>query len=144
MVSSWLKYYGANLCGIGLKPDISPNLFNQIHLEKIIKSSHISDICNFKETQKIINEFNPEIVFHLAAQPLVLESYKNPLKTWETNLMGTANILNSLNGLKRDCTLIVITTDKVYENKEWIYGYREIDGLGGHDPYVQVRLLLKF
>ena len=96
---------------------------------------HFIDIRNNLELDKIISKLSPEVVFHLAAQPLVLEGYKNPLMTWETNLMGSLNLLNSLTNLRTKLALIMITTDKVYKNKEWIYGYREEDELGGYDPY---------
>ena len=82
-----------------------------------------------------MHQINPEVVFHLAAQPLVRESYKNPLETWSTNLLGSLNILESLTIIKNNCAVIMVTTDKVYKNMEWEYGYRENDQLGGHDPY---------
>ncbi len=136
---SWLctllNYFESNICGISLDPLFYPNLFDQLSIKERISESHILDISNIKKMRNIIEEFNPEIIFHMAAQPLVLESYKYPLETWQTNVMGTANLLENLKILKNNYTLVVITTDKVYENKEWVYGYRENDKLGGYDPY---------
>ena len=83
----------------------------------------------------IINECQHDFALYLAAQPLVRESYKNPLETWSTNLQGSLNLLEALKELKHNCAVVMVTTDKVYENQEWIYGYREDDKLGGHDPY---------
>ena len=112
-----------------------PFSFNQLNLIDSLDESHFIDIRNNLELDKIIFKLRPEVVFHLAAQPLVLEGYKNPLMTWETNLMGSLNLLNSLTNLRTKLSLVMITTDKVYKNKEWIYGYREQDELGGYDPY---------
>ena len=85
--------------------------------------------------KKTVKEYQPEIIFHFAAQPIVGLSYLDPLKTWETNVIGTLNLMDCLSEIKDQCSLIVITTDKVYENKESLYGYREDDRLGGYDPY---------
>ena len=85
--------------------------------------------------KQAVRDFQPDIIFHFAAQPFVRTSYAKPILTWETNVIGTLNILSCLNEIDGDCTLIAVTTDKVYKNNEWIYGYRENDQLGGHDPY---------
>ena len=130
----WLLKMNANVSGIGLKPEYSTNLFDELNIEKDI--NHI--ICDIRNKQKVknhIQKINPDIVFHLAAQPLVVKSYKDPVGTWETNVMGTINILESIKSLNKNCTGVFITTDKVYKNNEWIYGYRENDELGGYDPY---------
>jgi CDP-glucose 4,6-dehydratase len=134
-LSFWLKNLGAKVYGISLAPNTNPSLFNQLNLIDTLDESHFIDIRNNLELDKIIFKLRPEVVFHLAAQPLVLEGYKNPLMTWETNLMGSLNLLNSLTNLRTKLSLVMITTDKVYKNKEWIYGYREQDELGGYDPY---------
>ena len=134
-LATWLNFYGSKICGISLPPENPFNLFDNLNIKDKIYESHFSDICNLPELTKIVNSFKPDITFHLAAQPLVLTSYKKPLLTWETNVIGTANLLNALSNLNTNSTLVVITTDKVYENKEWIYGYKENDQLGGHDPY---------
>ncbi len=134
-LSFWLKNLGAKVYGISLAPNTNPSLFNQLNLIGSLDESHFIDIRNNLELDKIIFKLRPEVVFHLAAQPLVLEGYKNPLMTWETNLMGSLNLLNSLTNLRTKLSLVMITTDKVYKNKEWIYGYREQDELGGYDPY---------
>ena len=94
--------------------------------------------CNIqdsKQIKKIVEEVNPDIVFHLAAQPLVRLSYLDPLETWQTNVNGTLNILEGLKNIKKKVGVVIITTDKVYKNNNWVYGYRESDQLGGHDPY---------
>ena len=82
-----------------------------------------------------LKETRPDVVFHLAAQSLVLESYKNPIANWMTNILGTVNLLDALRELDKPCAAIMVTTDKVYENKEWLYPYRDNDRLGGNDPY---------
>ena len=130
-----VKNLGAKVYGVSLAPNTNPSLFNQLNLIDSLDESHFIDIRNNLELDKIIFKLRPEVVFHLAAQPLVLEGYKNPLMTWETNLMGSLNLLNSLTNLRTKLSLVMITTDKVYKNKEWIYGYREQDELGGYDPY---------
>ena len=134
-LSFWLKNLGAKVYGISLAPNTNPSLFDQLNLKGSLDESHFIDIRNNLELNKIIFKLRPEVVFHLAAQPLVLEGYKHPLMTWEINLMGSLNLLNSLTNLRTKLSLVMITTDKVYKNKEWIYGYREQDELGGYDPY---------
>ena len=129
-----LKLFGANVKGYSLKPVSSPNLYDLIKIEKIAESV-IGDVRNLENLQAEFKNFQPEIVFHLAAQPIVLESYKNPVETYSTNVMGTVNILECVR--KNDCvkSFVNITTDKVYHNNEWCYGYRETDLLDGIDPY---------
>ena len=132
-LSLWLLKLKSEICGISLSTN-GENLYDKLNIDDLIES-HTCDIREKDKVSKIINSFCPDILIHLAAQPLVLDSYKDPIKTWETNVIGTANILNSLNSLNKKCASLFITTDKVYENKEWLYGYREDDRLGGHDPY---------
>ena len=130
----WLLKLGAKVSGISLIPEKKQNLFDYLELSKNL-NHNILDIRNKDELTKSIKKIKPDIVFHLAAQPLVLNSYKEPILTWETNVNGTLNVLYSLQCLDDRCGAIFITTDKVYKNKEWIFGYRENDLLGGIDPY---------
>tara|TARA_Y100000589_G_scaffold329052_3_gene374638 strand:- start:15 stop:1118 length:1104 start_codon:yes stop_codon:yes gene_type:complete len=131
-----LQKMGADICGYSLDPEPSPNLFRDIYGSSNNNILDLrEDILDKSVLKNKVKEFEPELVFHLAAQPLVRESYKYPSKTWETNLIGTLNLLQSLKDSKNKCSIIIITTDKVYKNKEWLYGYKENDELGGHDPY---------
>ncbi len=130
----WLSAEGAEVKGYSLKPDTSPNLFENLQLENKMQSV-IGDINDYKSLQHEILSFKPDFLFHLAAQPLVRSSYKDPLLTFQTNVSGTANVLQSLRFLEKPCTAVFITTDKVYQNNEWVYPYRENDRLGGYDPY---------
>lgn len=135
---SWLtlilNQLGAHITGISLAPKTVEDFFVVNQIEKLC-DSNIFDIADFQLLQKKVEEFKPDLIFHLAAQPLVRYSYSNPLATYQTNVMGTANLLESLKFINNKCAVIVITTDKVYENKEWLYPYRESDRLGGKDPY---------
>ena len=133
-LSIWLNKLGANVTGIALAPDTNPNLFQSGNINELI-DSHIIDIRDSEELDRAIVKIDPEIVFHLAAQPLVRKSYDQPLITHNTNIIGTANILNSLRDCKNFRVGIMITTDKVYKNKEWKWPYKETDELGGYDPY---------
>ncbi len=130
----WLKRLGAKVTGFALSPDTQPSLFGEIENELDIKSV-IGDICNFELLNATMQAANPEVIFHMAAQPLVRYSYDHPLETFQTNIMGTANLLEAARHLKNLKSIVVITTDKVYENAEWAWSYRENDVLGGHDPY---------
>ncbi|MCF8261063.1 MAG: CDP-glucose 4,6-dehydratase [Melioribacteraceae bacterium] len=130
----WLERLGANISGLSLEPYTSDDNFVLSSLEKRI-NHHIGDIRDSQKVNEVIEIEQPEIIFHLAAQPLVLGSYKNPLETIETNTLGTANILEAFRNSKIAQVLIIITTDKVYQNNEWIWGYRENDIIGGKDPY---------
>lgn len=135
---SWLTYWliklEANVMGIGLKPITSPTLYYLLSFDKQITSKYIS-ILNFENYKEYFQVSQPEIVFHLAAQPLVRESYKQPANTFATNLMGTVNTLELIRMTPSVKSAVMVTTDKVYENMEWAYPYRESDRLGGHDPY---------
>ena len=128
----WLKELGASITGIALPPETSPNHWNLLNLD--IEDYRV-DIRDVDILRKIVLEIQPEIVFHLAAQPLVRRSYRDPIETWSTNVMGTANLLDACRQCPSVKAIVVITTDKCYENREWIWGYRENDRLGGHDPY---------
>ncbi len=130
----WLETLGATVKGYALKPNTKPSLFES--LSKLLKcESVIADIRNKEKLNKEIVAFQPDFIFHLAAQPLVRESYEIPVETFEVNAIGTANLLNAVRDLKKACTVVIITTDKVYHNNEWHHPYRESDTLGGYDPY---------
>ena len=135
---TWLAFmlhsFGADVTGFALDPPTAPSLFNLIKLNKLIHSTR-GDIRNLTVLKKMFKQCRPEIVFHLAAQPLVLEGYKNPPLTYETNVMGTVNVLESIREVDSVRSVINVTTDKVYHNNEWVYGYRESDLLDGIDPY---------
>ena len=128
----WLKELGADVIGISLAPEADPNHWNLLKLE--IDDRRV-DIRDFAGVSKILKSTNPSIVFHMAAQPLVRRSYKEPLETWSTNVMGTANVLEACRQTGSVRAILAVTTDKCYENKERASGYRETDRLGGHDPY---------
>tara|TARA_X000001036_G_scaffold429861_1_gene461687 strand:- start:214 stop:1356 length:1143 start_codon:yes stop_codon:yes gene_type:complete len=128
----WLEILGAKVVGYALRSVTTPNHFDLSHLKFM---SHFEDVRDYKKIQKTFSEFEPEIVFHLAAQPCVLASYDNPLQTFSSNIMGSVNILEASRHTNSVKAVIMVTTDKVYKNNEWIYGYRETDTIGGHDPY---------
>lgn len=133
-LTTWLLDLGAVVCGYSLEPSTNPSMFNILNLKDKI-NHNIGDIRNFEYLKKVISDFEPDIVFHLAAQPLVRLSYENPKLTYETNVIGTLNLFEALKEVKNIKTIINITTDKCYENKEWIWGYRENEAMGGYDPY---------
>ena len=130
----WLRRLGAEVTGIALPPSTSPSLFDLANVANQIKS-HFCDIRDENALKKVVAAARPEIVFHLAAQPLVRASYREPIATFASNVMGTAHLLDALRGLDSVRVAVMVTTDKVYHNKEWHYPYREDDALGGHDPY---------
>ncbi|MDD3302630.1 MAG: CDP-glucose 4,6-dehydratase [Candidatus Gracilibacteria bacterium] len=130
----WLNNLGANVIGYSLEPNTKPSLFSILKLENKINQIY-GDINNLKEFNGVVKKYNPEIIFHLAAQPIVRESYKDPIYTFQTNAIGTANIMECIRLNECIKGAVIITTDKVYDNKEWIHPYRENDRLGGFDPY---------
>lgn len=130
----WLELIGADVSGVSLTPSTIPNHFDLLYNQKELKS-YWSNICDLDALTEIFENQRPEIIFHLAAQPSVIESYRSPLSTLETNVMGTANVLTAARFSKSVKTVVIITTDKCYENKEWIHPYRETDPLGGYDLY---------
>lgn len=130
----WLNALGAETVGYALAPDTEPSLYNVGGIGDYGKSI-IADIRDRGQLLKIMEQERPEFVFHLAAQPLVRRSYKDPAGTFETNVMGTVNILEAVRKVDSVRSCVIITSDKCYENMEWIYPYRENDPLGGHDPY---------
>jgi len=133
-LSEWLLDLGANVTGFSLPPPTRPSLFEQIKLGNRLK--HVEgDIRDSKALGQVVRDTGPDFIFHLAAQPLVRESYRTPVETYQTNVLGTIHLLEAARTLKKSCAVLCITTDKCYENKEWVYGYREEDPLGGYDPY---------
>lgn len=133
-LSLWLQQCGSEVSGYSLDPPTKPSLFELADVASGM-NSNIADIRNYEELQTAILKFDPEIIFHMAAQPLVRLSYEEPLETYSTNVMGTANLLNAARGCTNLKSILVITTDKCYQNNEWYWGYRETDRLGGYDPY---------
>lgn len=131
---TWLKKLGATVSGYSLAPETQPSLFNELEKDLAMDST-IGDIRDFEAFSRCLHKVNPDIIFHMAAQPLVRYSYQHPLETFQTNILGTANLLEISRKLKNLKAVVVITTDKVYENEEWVWAYRENDALGGFDPY---------
>ena len=143
-LSIWLNKMGAEVSGYSLIPDAEPSLFVETKIGEKISHSYFEDIRDLTILKKALKESAAEIVFHLAAQPLVCESYSKPVETFETNIMGTVNILEAVRQSPSVRAVVNITTDKVYENKEWIWGYRENDSLGGYDPYSNSKACSEF
>ena len=115
----WLKHLGANICGVALDPKTQPSNFESINLSKQIEDLRI-DILDQKKLENVVINFKPDFIFHLAAQAIVKESYEDPASTWNTNLIGTINIMEALRKLEKKCTAILVTSDKCYKNKEWM------------------------
>ena len=128
----WLESLGAQVVGVALPPDTFPNHWDLLGIDT---PQYLIDIRDAESLSRIVVSERPEIIFHLAAQPLVRRSYRDPLETWSTNVMGTANLLEACRLTDSVCAIVTVTTDKVYENQECRRGYRESDRLGGHDPY---------
>jgi CDP-glucose 4,6-dehydratase len=133
-LSLWLQSMGAIVRGVALEPPTQPALFNVARVENGM-DHQIGDIRNYEETKLLLTDFKPEIVMHLAAQPLVRLSYQQPIETYATNVMGTLHVLEAARYSGSVRAIVIITTDKCYENKEWVWGYRENEPMGGHDPY---------
>jgi CDP-glucose 4,6-dehydratase len=133
-LSVWLHSLGAQVCGYSLAPTNYQKVFDEIW-PSLSSQSTLGDVRDRQLLQQHLLDYQPDVIFHLAAQPLVRYSYQQPLETFEVNVMGTANVLEPLRQFANPCAVVIITTDKVYENYEWDYPYREVDRLGGHDPY---------
>ena len=133
-LSIWLESMGAKVKGYALLPSTKPSLYYEAKIEQLIESE-IGDIRNFSQLQESMGSFKPEIIIHMAAQPLVRLSYKEPLETYDVNVMGTAKVLEAAKSCKSLKAIVSVTTDKCYENKEWEWGYRENEPMGGYDPY---------
>ena len=130
-----LLHLQAEIVGYALEPEVNGiPMYDQLKLNKKIKQ-YINDIRSYEDIKKCIKETKPDIIFHLAAQSLVRESYVKPLETIDINVMGTVNLLEAVRELKFETKIVCITSDKSYQNQEWLFGYREEDALGGHDPY---------
>jgi CDP-glucose 4,6-dehydratase len=125
---------GAKVQGFALAPPTKPSLFEEAMVGELIQST-LGDVRDFAAVKKVVSEFKPEIVFHMAAQPLVRYSYDAPIETYATNVMGTAHLLESIRTTDTVRAVVNITTDKCYENREWVWGYREDEPMGGFDPY---------
>lgn len=134
-LSLWLASMGAKVTGYALAPNTTPNLFDILAIDSLLEKSHISDIRDLSSLQKAMSEAKPDVIIHMAAQPLVRYSYANPVETYATNVMGTVHVLESTRTINSVRATIVVTTDKCYENKEWVWGYRENEPMGGYDPY---------
>ncbi len=134
-LTCWLAYYGCHITGYALAPETKPNLFTLSDVQKKLAGHHKGDITCSSQLTEAMQKAEPELVIHLAAQPLVRRSYQQPACTWSTNVMGTVNLLDAVRTCPTVKAVLVITTDKCYENHEWVWGYREQDPLGGHDPY---------
>lgn len=141
-LSLWLLQLGAELWGYALEPEPVRSLFSELGLDQT--PAHAAqgqlhhrpgDLRDLDDLQRVVEDAQPDVVLHLAAQPLVRRSYRDPLGTWATNVQGSLHLLEALKPLQHHCALVMVTSDKVYANREWDYGYREEDRLGGHDPY---------
>ena len=131
----WLHKLGALVHGYALNPPTEHNLFEVAGIGAVLASDTRADLADLARLKSALDEAQPEVVFHLAAQPLVRVSYRDPLGTLASNVMGTAHVLEAVRATDAVRVLVLITTDKVYENRKWAYPYREVDPLGGHDPY---------
>ena len=133
-LTTWLKQLGAKVVGIALEPMTDPSHFNVSHVSDSIADLRI-DVRDREELEEAIIFAKPDFVFHLAAQALVRRSYEDPVETWQTNVLGTLHVLEALRKLDNTCSAVIITSDKCYDNVEWVWGYRETDAMGGPDPY---------
>lgn len=133
-LSLWLQHMGAELTGFALAPATSPNLYALANIERGL-DSHIGDVRDFPALVDSITAARPEIVIHMAAQAFVRASYDFPVETYATNVMGTVHLLEAVRRVGGVKAVVIVTTDKCYENREWNWGYRENEAMGGHDPY---------
>jgi CDP-glucose 4,6-dehydratase len=133
-LTSWLNELGAKVIGVSVDIPTNPSMYESANISDFVHQEYV-DIRNIDEIRKIVVDVQPDFVFHLAAQAIVRASYDNPLETITTNAIGSANILESLRGLDKKVVAVIITSDKVYDNVEWPWGYKETDRLGGKDPY---------
>lgn len=133
-LSLWLSTLGAEVVGYALEPPTAPSLYEQAGVDSDLHSV-FGDIRDFTRLKDAIAEFKPEVVLHLAAQSVVRTGYEDPVGTYATNVIGTVHLLEAIRTLKQRCVIVNVTSDKCYENREWVWGYRENDPMGGHDPY---------
>lgn len=134
-LSVWLSSMGAKVTGYALAPNTNPSFFDVVGVQSFLEKSHIADIRDLANLKIAMEQAAPEVIIHMAAQPLVRYSYDNPIETFATNVMGTANVLEAARFITAIKSIVVVTTDKCYENQEWVWGYRENEPLGGADPY---------
>jgi len=132
---SWLNLLGAEVYGVALKPTIQPSMFQLCKVDHFLKRSTISDVRDCEKLMQAVKQAEPDIIIHMAAQSLVHESYKRPVDTYAVNVMGTVHLLEAVRNCKSVKAVINVTTDKCYDNKEWVWGYRENEPMGGYDPY---------
>jgi CDP-glucose 4,6-dehydratase len=134
-LSLWLQSLGSEVYGLALEPSTTPNLFEVARVAKGMAEHTIGDIRDLAVVKRAMQAAQPDVVIHMAAQPLVRLSYADPVETYATNVMGTVHLLESARSAPRVKAVVIVTTDKCYENNEWPWGYRENEPLGGHDPY---------
>lgn len=132
---TWLQMLGAKLFGYSYSIPTQTSMYEKLKIGSLMEADFRGDIADFSLLKQAMQQCNPEIVIHLAAQPIVIHSYEDPLNTYRTNIVGTANLLECVKTLDSVRSVLIITTDKCYKNKNWIWGYRESDELGGDDPY---------
>ncbi|HTC46995.1 MAG TPA: CDP-glucose 4,6-dehydratase [Candidatus Aquilonibacter sp.] len=130
----WLDAIGAKVTGLALDPPTQPNLFQQAGVASSMRSVHV-DVRDFPRLKTAVDECRPEVVIHMAAQSVVRRGYEDPIETYSSNVMGTVHLLEALRQLGRPCAVVNVTSDKCYENREFLWGYRENEPMGGHDPY---------
>jgi len=133
-LSLWLNALGAEVTGFALEPPTRPSLFDQAGVARTVRSI-CGDVRDFPRLKSAMVESRPEVVIHMAAQSVVKRGYQDPIETYSSNVMGTVHLLEALRQIGRPCVVVNVTSDKCYDNKEWPWGYRENDALGGHDPY---------
>jgi CDP-glucose 4,6-dehydratase len=133
-LSLWLESLGANVTGYALAPPTQPSLFEQAKIAGAIRSIQ-GDVRDFSRLQGAIVECRPEVIIHMAAQSVVRRGYQDPVETYSSNVMGTVHVLEAVRQSKQPCVVVSVTSDKCYENREWVWGYRENEPMGGHDPY---------
>lgn len=134
-LSLWLDALGADVTGYALDPPTQPNLYEQANVTAVVRTSICADIRDFPRLKSAIAECRPNVVIHMAAQSVVRRGYEDPVETYSSNVMGTVHLLEAIRQVGQPCAVVNVTSDKCYENREWDWGYRENDRLGGHDPY---------
>jgi CDP-glucose 4,6-dehydratase len=133
-LSLWLDALGADVTGYALAPPTEPSLFEQAGVAGVVHSI-CADIRDFARLKTAVDDCRPDVVIHMAAQSVVRRGYEDPIETYSSNVMGTVHLLEALRQLKHRCVVVNVTSDKCYDNREWVWGYRENDPMGGHDPY---------
>lgn len=134
-MAQWLLRCGARVTGYALDPQPHERLYDSLGLSLRLAADHRGDLADLARLSELVATLKPRFIFHLAAQPLVRLSYDIPVETFTTNVMGTVHVLEAIRRSGHECTVVVVTTDKCYENREWLHSYREEDAMGGHDPY---------